>query len=308
MQVQENRIFDLPRGDAGAGETSFRRIQMYSRLDDPATGVVVSNPQFRTLALATSKSSDPRPRFWHVSFFGFGRIDEHLGPVSPLPESEITINTGFIGPVQSAPGLILSPLTPFIPQIATFQARAMIHDESGKRFIDVDVLGTRSFDVYAFSVTVFLLVPAGGYEVDGTLLNDVNHNPQLTGLVQNALYGARVVPTVLNDTNNVDQRTVGITLSGAAGTVKVPIPPGARKVTVINNGRGAGQQLYEIDFDTGGPAATGATTDQGVIVLDPITFRTITPVAIPNATAIRFRALLGAAATTFSMVYEVDGQ
>ena len=306
FQNQEGRLFDLPRGDGGAGQTSFRRIQTFVRLDDPATLSVAGNPAFRPLPLATQRASDQRLRFWHVSFFGTGIISEEVAPRSPLAESEILQNAWFVGVEQTA-GAVLSSLVPYIPRISSLQARAMIHDEQGQRFLDLDVIGTRSFDVYAWSVTVFLLVPIEGYEVTtGSLLKNPDNNRQLQGLVEDSIVAARVVPIALNSTNNTDQRTISVDFSGNAGpAAKVPIPPGAKTVTVISHGTAAANLLYRMDFDVGGPVATAAVTTMGAIVIDPVSFRT-NAIRIPNSTKIAVAALAGAAPTSFSFVFEIN--
>lgn len=307
FQNQEGRLFDLPRGDSGAGQTSFRRIQTFSRLDDTVNTTVCGNVAFRPLPIATQRASDQRLRFWHVSIFGTGVIEELVAPRSPLAESEIMENSGFIGIESSAaPAGVNTSLVPFIPRISLSTLRVMIHDESGQRFWDTDCIGTRSFDVYAWSVAVFALVPVQGYEVTtGSLLKDPNNNAQLTGLVQDAIVAARVVPIALNTTNNIDQRTICVGLTGAPGSMaKVPIPPGAKTVTVINHGRVPAEQLYRLDFDAGGPLGTAATTTMGAIVLDPVTFRT-PPINIPNSTKISITAVGGAAATSMVFVFEI---
>ena len=306
FQNQEGRLFDLPRGDSGAGQTSFRRIQTFERLDDEVNTTVCGNVAFRPLPIATQRSSDQRLRFWHVSIFGTGVIEELVAPRSPLAESEIMETSGFVGVESSALLGVTSSLVPFIPRISLSTLRVMIHDESGQRFWDTDCIGTRSFDVYAWSVAVFALVPVQGYEVTtGSLLKDPNNNAQLTGLVQDSIIAARVVPIALNTTNNIDQRTICVGLNGSVGTsATVPIPPGAKTVTIINHGRVASEQLYRIDFDAGGPRGTAATTAMGAIILDPVTFRT-PPINIPNSTKISFQPVGGAAATSFSLVFDI---
>jgi len=156
--VSPKRLFDLPRGDAGAGQSVYRRIHAFYPMGTASSTGALSLNYTKALEIATNRSTTKSPRYFHVSIFGFGvRRPGAVGlSLAPLTIAEaqdrqfeaIYLNT----PAQP-------DLTPrFIPSVASAQARVMVHDESGQRFFDVDVIGTRSFTVYAFGVTVFLLV------------------------------------------------------------------------------------------------------------------------------------------------------
>lgn len=293
FQVQPNRIIDLPPGDAGAGQSMFRRTQIFARLDNPANNIVAGNPFDRAIGISTQRSSDTRPRFWHVSFFGIAvqRVANAV-LLDPLSESEIL--SGQLDPVTG-------PLTTpdFVPAISQLKGRVLIQDESGGRYFDVDVLGNRSFDVYAWAVTTFILVPGnfgtdqGGYEVlrvptpPGAGVNPAPLQ-QLSGLVEDSIVGARVVPIAINSTQNTDQRTITI-LTGniAAGATRVPIPPGAKTVQVISHEVLGPAQNYRIFFDAGDDGTFVGRSDLGIIDLNPGT-RSSDPVLIPNAAQIVF--------------------
>lgn len=302
FQPQPSSLLNVARGDGATGQTQFRRTQIFARMDDPVSVNVAGVPFNRAIGLATQRSSDNRPRIWHVSLFGVGRYRfNNVTPQNPLPEADI-LGDGFIGATGGGLG---SSAAPYIPRIMNFKARAMIHDESGQRFYDFDVLGTRSFDIFAYAVTIFLLVPDGGYEVNP---QNPDGNPASLGLVQDAIVGGRVVPVTFESSNRRNQRTetVAITSAGGGTTTQIPIPPGARTVQVINLGRTPASNDYTIDFDAGAPLGSAVASSLGAIILNAATFRTEVPIEIPNATAIRFTEGAAAASTGFSLIFGID--
>lgn len=312
FQVQPNRIIDLPPGDAGAGQSAFRRTQIFARIDNPATNTVAGNPFDRAIGIATQRSSDTRPRFWHVSFFGIAvqRVANPPASLQPLSESQILSEQ--LDPVT---GPFTTP--DFVPAVSQLQGRVLIHDESGGRYFDVDVLGNRSFDVYAWAVTVFILVPGnvgtdqGGYEVNR---GSGGNLPQqaLSGLVEDSIVGARVVPIAINSTQNEDQRTITIVTGNAADT-RVPIPPGAKTVQIFSHEVLGDAQNYRIFFDAGNDGTFVGRSDLGVIELNAAT-RSSDPVLIPNAVQIIFEPFPGPIppapppANGWSLVFTVESQ
>src|SRR5690606_24855794 len=156
--------------------------------------------------MATYVSSDCRPRFWHVSFFGIGiqrgvpRVDP---PVEPLSDNQILSDQ--LLPIVN--GAIVGP--DFIPAITQMQGRVMVFDESGQRFYGVDILGNRSFDLYAWGVTAFVLGPSTMYEVNRGTGGNLPLTP-LRGLVEDSIIGVRIVPIVINSTQNTENRTITV--------------------------------------------------------------------------------------------------
>ncbi len=302
FQQQPKQLGVMARGDAAAGQTSFRRTQLFARMDDVTALSVAGVPFHQSIGLATQRSSDTRQRIWHVSVFGLGRYRfDALAAQAPLSEAEI-IGNGFIG--NTGAGLASSAI-PYVPRIMNFRARAMIHDESGQRFYDFDVLGTRTFDVFAYGVTIFLLVPTGGYEVNP---QNPGGNASFIGLVQDAVVGARVMAVSFESARRRQLQTQTVSIASVAPLTQtqVPIPPGARTVQIINHGRVAAAAAYDIDFDAGAPFGSGVASALGVIIPNALTFRTEVPVEIPNATAIRFTEGVGAAGTSFSLIFDID--
>ena len=303
---EEPRVEDLPAGDAGAGIPAFRRIQTFTRLDDPTTFVVSDNPATRSLAMATYKSDDRRDRLLHISFYGTGVINDVsvISPRGPLPEGEILETGGFIGIEDSAISATTTSLVPFIPRISSVQGRVQIHDASGMRQIDLDVLGTRSLSVYAWSATVFALVPATGYEVVASQLANVNQNRQFGGLVEDSIFAARITPAFSNISTPVTSRTIMVNLTGTTDSeCRIPIPPGSRKVTVINHSTTGTDLDYTVTFDIGAPVS-GTRGTTGRIVIDATSFRT-DAIVIPNSTSILIDALGTATPATYSFIFEV---
>lgn len=321
FQVQPSRIIDLPPGDAGAGKSMFRRTQVFARLDNPANNVVAGNPMDRAIGISTHRSSDGRPRFWHVSFFGIAvqRVANAPTTLEPLSESEIL--SAQLEPVDNmAAGITTEE---YVPAISQLKGRVLIQDESGGRYFDVDIMGNRSFDVYAWAVTTFILVPGnggtdqGGYEVlrvptpPGATTNPAPLQT-LSGLVEDSIVAARVVPIVINSTQNEDQRTITIVTGDVAnGLTRVPIPPGAKTVQVISHEAlsAAANQGYRIYFDAGNDGTFVGRSDLGLIDLNPGT-RSSDPVLIPNAAQIIFDPFdpgLGAI-NGWSLIFTVESQ
>lgn len=209
-------INDIPPGDVAAGLSQYRRGQFFSQLTNTDTGLDATDLVWnRAIGMATGRSADTRPRYFHVGFFGNGVIREVLAPVGPLTEGEI----------QSASGRS--------PSLALVRGRVLVQDESGGRYFDVDILGTRNFSIYAFAVTVFILLPETpdgeqiGFEVDS-----VNPDQDLLlgpGVIEDSFASARVIPVFQNVSQNSDNITRTVTVP-AGGNGVIEIPPGSTHV------------------------------------------------------------------------------
>jgi len=220
---------DLSIGDAGAGESRFRRAQFFQQLartpviePAPIPGWNFSDINYdESRAMFTTRSADTRPRFFLVSFFNYGVVREVDGPTFPLPERTIMTAAG-----QA-------------PSTAMVKGRVQIHDESGSRFFDVNVIGTRSFTLYAFGVTVFALLPS--VIIDGERIvigSEINaQNPSTTpigvsGLVEDSIFSARIIPAFQNATQIVDNITLSVNVP-SGGEAFVEIPPGASQLNIL---------------------------------------------------------------------------
>lgn len=301
------RLLDLPPGDAGCGESMFRLSHVFYDLSGPGGGTL-AQPRFapysNAVALATQRSADQKPRYWHVSIYGIGvrRFERLGGPLPPLSLSELQSRQ--FEAIYGALGAVETDITPpFIPSVPTCQARVLVHDESGGRYVDVDVIGTRSMTFYGFGATVFLLIKPDGYEVnpvDASLNEDIDSRG---AGVEDDLVGARVLPIATNATQNRDQRTITVITDIANGRTFVPIPPGALTVQVINHDSTVDAAAWDIRFDYNriNPAVRG---DLGFI--DMIFAQSRSPVMeIPNAPAISFDAAPATPSTQWSLVFEV---
>ena len=316
FQVQPDRLIDLPPGDAGAGKSVYRRTHVFARLDTggapvgPILPSVAGNPMDYAIGMATYVSSDQRPRFWHVSFFGIAvqRVANAV-PVPPLSDDQILSNQ--LEPISVG----VAPITPqFIPAITQLQGRIMVNDESGQRYYDVDIMGNRSLDVYAWGVTAFILAPANigqvpeqsAYEVNRGSGGGLPQNP-LGGLVEDAIIGVRIVPIVINSTQNTENRTVTLVTSGLIPT-RVPIPPGTRKVQVICHDPPAVASAYRIDFDAGTDGTFVGRSDMGILNINAAQSRSDV-VLVPNSAQIIFTPLGPAPPVAgWSLIFEVEAQ
>jgi len=302
-QPQPSTLIDIPRGDAGTGGTMFRRTQIFASMAAVGTNVA-DIPMNRAIGITTQRSSDNRPRNWQVSVFGVGLISSEALARGPLTDTQILQNGGFLG---NSGGNNVGSTLPYVPQATTFKARAMIHDESGQRYFDFDVLGTRTFAITAYAVSIFILVPEGGQEVNR---QDPGSVPALSGILQDAIVGARVVPMSFERPNRPIRQTQTITVGNnlAPLSARMPIPPGAKKVQIYNQSRAANAQLHTIDFDAVSSTVVGPTvavSTMGPIVLDPVTFRSDI-IEVPNASSIVFTAFGAAIGTSFVAEFEVD--
>ena len=309
FQVQPDRLIDLPPGDAGAGKSVYRRSHFFARLDNPANNIVAGNPMDKAIGMATYVSSDCRPRFWHVSFFGIAvqRV-ANLVPVQPLTDNEILSEQ--LKPITT--GAVSGP--DFVPAITQLQARVMVFDESGQRFYDVDIMGNRSLDVYAWGVTAFVLGPGNFEAVPEQSVYEVNRGtggnlPQtpLAGLVEDAIIGVRVVPIVINSTQNTENRTITV-LTGNVAPTRVPIPPGTRKVQVISHETAAIAASYIIRFDSGDDGTFIGTSGQGIININPAESKSDI-ILVPDSSQIVFTPGGGSPAVAgWSLIFTVESQ
>ena len=274
-------FWQLIKGDSGAGSSIYRTAELYQLLG-PAGQRTAATPYSKAIQIATMKATDQRPRYFHTSLFSVGRITRVEGAgAPPLPTSEIS---------RFAPGIptgtpSTTGNTQFeIPQFSTTKFRIMVFDESGQRFVDVDVLGTRSMNLYGFGVTVFALIKEEGYEIDRQ--RDDNR-PLGPGIVDQGIVGARIVPIRSNDTKSINNRTVTIiSPTGPAEPTIVPIPPGAKRVQGYTSPPGADTQ--SIFFATVDPLNPGTAIDtsQGSIDFPPTPEARTALYDIPNANAI----------------------
>ncbi len=310
FQVQPDRLIDLPPGDAGAGKSVYRRTHMFARLDSPANSIVAGNPMDKAIGMATYVSSDCRPRFWHVSFFGIAvqRVGNAVA-LQPLSDNEILSQQ--LKPTSD--GLVATS-PDFIPAITQLQGRVMVFDESGQRFYDVDIMGNRSLDVYAWGVTAFILAPANVGAVPEQAAYEVNRGsggnlPQtgLAGFVEDAIIGVRVVPIVINSTQNTENRTITV-LTNDVDVTRVPIPPGTRKVQIISHEIAAIAVLYTIRFDAGDDGTFAGSTALGIININAAESKSDI-ILVPDSVQITFTPLGGAPVVAgWSLVFTVESQ
>ena len=297
-----HHFWQLLKGDSGAGSSVYRTTELFQLLA-PLNDRTAGTPYSQAIEIATMKATDQRPRYFQASLFSVGRIfGTSPGTATPLPHSDI---------VEFAPGIpagtpSISGNTQFgVPQFSTTQFRIMVFDESGQRFVDVDVLGTRSMNLYGFGVTVFALIKEDGYEIDRQRDDNRALGP---GLIDQSVVGARIIPIRTNERKNITNRTVTITAPvggvGVAPTV-VPIPPGARTV----------QGYLDLPF-VGVVAIFFATVDpldpsfpvignQGILDFPPTSPTRSDITDIPNSNAIVIENPAGEPARIWSFVFEV---
>lgn len=290
---------DLVYGDAGPSGSYFRRTEIFHVLAPPNERVA-SFPYNKAIAIATLRSSDGRPRYFHTSLFCVGNEYQTVPVGTIQPVSEDTVLRFASGIPTSAP---LPPgfLSFGVPLIGTVKFRILVEDESGGRFVDADVIGTRSLNLYGFAVTVFVLIKDSGYEIDRQV-----EQPGLgPGFIEQTVVAARIVSLMRNDRKNHDNRTITIAHPGGDVDYNVAIPPGAQRVQIYSIDGIAPLPTYFFSFRTSSLYAPEGTvnTNAGSINFNPGQSRT-SIYDIPNANIIRVNAV-GAPASLFSFTFEV---
>lgn len=273
FQFRPQNVNELVVGDAGAGVSQFRRAQFFSRIigvgPETADQFIYDNP----IGIATARSGDTRPRFWHVSFFAVSALSVSTDP--PLTEGQI---------LSTARGT---------PTNTVLKGRIQVYDESGSRFFDVNIHGNVSYSFYAWGVTTSILLPSldgvqQGFEVNA---QDLEATPTFpSGPAENTLATGRIIPVFQNATQYTDQVTrTAVAPSGAAGGFAfIPIPPGSTFVRIRANIGVAPGDLsagYNINFAV--VPVAGRPPALGRISLLPGTLESA-DVAVPNATFIVF--------------------
>lgn len=292
-------FWELEKGDSGAGSSAYRRTDIFQQLAAP-NDRSAETPYSKAVDLFTERASDQRPRYWHVSLFSVGRLVETIGAIAPTSDNQITKFASGI-PQSEPTGVTVAR---GVPLVSTTKFRVMIHDESGQRFFDVDVVGTRSFNFYGFGVTVFALIKEEGYEIN----RQVDTNQTFNGLVDQSVVGARIIPIRTNSTQNPNNRTVTIARSAAEVTVYVPIPTGAKEAQVFCIDGAAVFSASLVRFVTadvlslGGVSVAGVNGSQGAI--DPEPGKSHSSIyRIPNANAIQISAPIGNPTSLWSIVF-----
>jgi hypothetical protein len=343
------------RGDAWNGNSQFRRSQYFSIIaqasgitpsipdgnDEQTAGQVTTRRQYKPISLATQTSSDQRPRYWLITAYNTrvvratqqqpgDPLDAYqLTPLSEqdiinrslLPEAANTTNfSTFLYPPVAQPDC-----NPEYQAVAYNRFRIQYQDESGGRTQEIDVIGSRSVVVYAFTVTVFAMVPddEDAYEVvkpsnavssDPAVIQRMNpplpREPQPIApgtenqfVFEDTLLAARILPTSLENYQPIRNQ---VTLSaeaisgfpgppdGAGLYTVVPIPPGTLTVRVYPKALGdvASRDAlngFRFFFDTArgfGAVFDALTTVTNQFVpFDPVTFESYL-IRVPNATDI----------------------
>jgi len=313
FQVQPDRIIDLPPGDAGAGQSMYRRTHIFARLNASTAfdAPVAGNPYDKSIGMATYVSSDCRPRFWHVSFFGIGvqRVANNV-PLAPVSSDEI-LSEQFEAVTNN-----VVPTRRFVPAISQMKGRIMAFDESGQRFYDVDVMGNRSLDIYAWGVTAFILTPGNfyqgvpeqaAYEVDTSNGGLPVPQTEFEGIVEDSFIGVRIVPIVINSTQNTENRTITVVTPGTAVDTRVPIPPGTLRVQAICQDGAAVAANFTLRFDAGNDGTFAGRSDLGILSIVPGQARSDL-VLVPNSTQIVITPNVLAGEVGWSFVFVVEAQ
>jgi hypothetical protein len=124
------------------------------------------------------------------------------------------------------------------------------------------------------------------------------------GLVENAIIGVRIIPIVIASLGEPENRTI-TALTNATDPTRVPIPPGTRKLQIINHDNAAAAALFDITFDSGNDGSFPGNSTQGVININAGETKSDV-ILVPNCVQVIFTPQLLAAATAWSLIFSVD--
>lgn len=301
LQRSPDHFYELEHGDAGAAQSVYRRVELFQQLA-PQGERVAASPLVTAQAIATQRSKDNRPRYWQANLFAIARTFFSEAPVEPLSQDEVLrFNAGIPPGTPSITGN-----TAFgIPSIGNVQFRVMVFDESGQRFFDVDVLGTRGINAYAWGITVFALSTQNSYIIDRQNQTP-GVNPPLSGLLEQSLIGARIIPIRVNNTRSVENRSVSVVTPGGQNTTVIPIPPGAKRAQLYSLDGTAVLADYEWEFEKIDPLNPDAAANGSLGTIDFFPASASPIYDVPNANAIVGRSIAAdSPSALWNAVFEV---
>jgi len=207
---------DLKIGDAGAGYRRLKRNIIFSRLFDNVDESTL-NPFSRVYTVA----QDPPPggtydncriKLFSVHFWGQSLIRMgDLGNDFFLPDRT---GNGPVGPLTQVP-------TPLKGYIKTDDGMWQIFD----------ILGARTFQVYATHIDAGFLAPEASYDASALPL-DGSLDTSFDGLVDQSYLGVSISQVVVNSTQVEDDYTRVVRFEDGGPEILVPVPGGARSVCV----------------------------------------------------------------------------
>lgn len=212
-------LYDLEIGDAGAGIRRLKRNLIFSRLFDNVAGSTL-NPFTKQYAVVQDPPmgmtyDNCRVKMFSVKFWGQSLI--RMGDTG----------NDFFSPDRSTNG----PNEAFA-QVPT-PLKGYIRTDAGMWQI-FDILGSRTFEVYATHVDAGFLAPESSYDASA-LLSDGSQDTAFDGLVDQSYLGVSISQVVVNSTQVEDDVTRTVILPPNTRVV-VPVLPGARSVCVSNGG------------------------------------------------------------------------
>jgi len=304
LQKNPRHFYEFIHGDAGAGQTRFRRLETLQLLG--ADGERASaTPYSKPVEIFTCRSTDNRPRYWQANLYSVARTyfadagDQILTPDQILQYAP--------GIPAGTPTFVASSRVAYgIPLVGVAQFRVMVFDESGQRFFDVDVLGVRGVNAFAWGMTVFALLKEDSFVIDRQL-PDSTIQP-FNGMVEQSIIGARVIPIQSNNTRSIENRTVTTQTPPGQTTTAIPVPPGTRKVQISCLDGVATLPFYSLEFRQTDPLNPdgGVNGTIGTIDFEPGKAST-TIYDFPNANTVYIRGIAGGTPSAlWSLVFEVQ--
>jgi hypothetical protein len=225
-------LYDLEIGDSGAGWRRLRRRRIFSRLYDNVDEATL-NPFTKSYAVVqdppqTISYDDCRYKMFNVKFWGQSliRLGDN-GNTTYLPDRE---TNGPDRPTTQVP----SPL------------KGYIQTDDGM-YYTFDILGRRSFEIYATHVDAGILAPEASYDASA-LLADGSQDVAYDGIVDQSYIGIAISTVVVNSTQREDESTRNVRIEDGA-TVLIPVIPGSRSICVSPGALGAGAVLVDFTWN-----------------------------------------------------------
>lgn len=275
------KLSDSEMGSIEIGHT----VQLYSSqpITDPLNPAAANyfNPNSKAVEMCSTMMTVKGERLWLVMANAIELIrvaDPGGGPISRVPQD-----------------LILTPTT---PRYSVLQAMCTWMDGSANsHLVKFDIGGGTTFKVFGRNVQMYILCPANTQVINSPQAPDI----PLSGITLNDVVTAKIAPLTVTPAN-LDILKYTWNQGVAANTQQfVEIPPGARKVRIINASTGITTTTMYFWM------SNDITNGHSMGIIDFVTTNETALIEIPaGATYIMTGPVNAMADRCFSFVFTID--